>query len=176
MLWFTIALSWLKKIPYQIWLLIGLVVLFYGYGEVSYRAGKEVVQKEWDASKQRGQAIVDQLKKDATTINTVIDTETAARTEYIYVKGDTIIKQIPVYIPAGTPDLPAGYRVLHDAAATSTVPGRPEDIEAAPVRVEDATKTTVENYTTCLVWREEVVAWRKWYAEQSQLWQTAEHK
>ena len=163
------VVSTAKKIPWQVYACAGLFLFCFGV----YKYGQHTVQLKWDASTAKGKAIVAQLKQDAKKINTVIDTQWHERTEYIYVKGDTIVKEIPKYIPVGTPDLPAGFRLLHDAAATSTIPGLPGSGESSPVRVEDATETIVTNYTQCLVWREEVVSWREWYREQSQLWRFA---
>ena len=172
MVWLGIALSWLKKIPYQAWLLIGLVVSFWLWGSYRYNAGQAVVQKEWDTAVERGKVIVAQLEADAKKVNTVIDTQWKERTEYIYVKGDTITKEIPIYIPADTPDLPSGFRVLHDAAVDSEVPSASSSIGAAPVGVAEATETIIGNYTKCHLIKEEVVAWRQWYQEQSQLWKS----
>lgn len=171
-MWWLPVISAAKKIPWPVYAGAGLFVAFF----LTFKLGQHDRQKDWDASIAKGKVIVEQLKKDAKKINTVIDTQWHERTEYIYVKGDTIVKEIPKYIPVDTPDLPGGFRVLHDAAATSTVPGSSSGIEAAPVRVKDAAETITVNYTQCLVWREEVVAWRQWYSEQSHLWQTATRK
>ncbi len=161
-----------KKIPWQVYACAGFLL----YSFFVYQYGQRTIQLKWDASTEKGRAIVAQLKKDSKKINTVIDTQWHERTEYIYVKGDTIVKEIPKYIPVGTPDLPAGFRVLHDAAATSTVPGSSSSVESSPVGVAIATETIVTNYTQCLVWREEAATWRQWYQEQSLLWKFASGK
>lgn len=169
-----VILSVLKKIPYQVYVLIGLLFLIWLYGHWQYRQGQAEVQDRWNAAIAKGREIIADLKAKQLTVNMQIDTVYQERTEFIYSKGETIVKEIPHYIPVGTPDLPSGFRVLHDAAVRSTVPTSAESIGAAPVRVADATETIVNNYTTCHVIQEEVVAWRKWYQEQSRIWQTVE--
>lgn len=171
-MWWLAAWKVAKKIPWQVYACAGFLL----YTFIVWQWAQHYVYKDWNASTEKGRAIVDQLKKDAKKVNTVIDTQWKERTEYIYVKGDTIVKEIPKYIPIGTPDLPGGFRVLHDAAATSTVPGPASSVEATPIGVEDATKTIVTNYTQCLIWREEAVTWRQWYQEQSLLWKFASGK
>lgn len=165
-----------KKIPYQVWCLIGFGLTLWLYGAWQYQQGKNKIQAEWTASIERGKARIEQLKENQLTVNMVVDTIYQERTEFIYVKGKTLVEQIPVYIPIDTPDLPGGFRVLHDAAATSTIPSPTESESAAPVRVEEATSTIIDNYTTCLAIREEVVAWRSWYPEQVLLWQKSVSK
>lgn len=55
-------------------------------------------------------------------------------------------------IPAGTPAIHGGYRVLTDAAATGRVPATadassaPSGADAAPVATQDAAETVIENY------------------------------
>jgi len=164
-------LKLLKKIPYQVWYLIGFGLALWLYGAWQFQQGKHKVQAEWTASIERGKERIKQLKQNQLTVNMVVDTVYQERTEFIYVKGKTLVEQVPVYIPTDTPDLPGGFRVLHDAAVTSTIPSPAESQSAAPVGVAEATSTIIDNYTTCLVIREEVVAWRSWYQEQALLWQ-----
>ncbi len=168
-MWWLAIKSIAKKIPWPVYAGAGLFLSIF----IAYKLGQHDRQKDWDASTKKGKAIVAQLREDAKKVNTVIDVRWKDRVDTIYIKGDTIEKQVPIYIPVDTPDLPAGFRVLHDAAATSTVPGSTSSIEATPVRVKDATETIVINYTSCLIWREEVVTWREWYQEQSLLWKSA---
>ena len=169
-------LTLLKKIPYQVYVLVGVVLLLWLFGNWRFNQGAAYVQNMWDQDLARLGAVIEDLEKSSLTVNMIVDTEWKTRTEKVYVKGETIVKQIPVYIPADTPDLPAGFRVLHDAAVASEVPGTSSSVEATPVPVATATETIVENYTTCLVYRAEIDAWRSWYQEQSQLWQSASSK
>lgn len=175
MIWASIFAA-AKKIPYQVYILVGLIFAVWVFGNWRHSTGKAEVQARWDASVERGKVIVQELKDKQIVVNKIVDTKYIETVKEIYVKGDTIIKEIPVYIPEDTPDLPGGFRVLHDAAVSSSIPLPSESLGAAPVRVETATETIIDNYTTCLVIREEVVAWRQWYQEQALAWQTAVSK
>lgn len=173
---FTFLISLAKKIPWQLWLLAGVILLFWLWGNFQYSQGAKKVQGDWNAAVERGKVIVKDLKEKASQINTVVETKVVTETKVIREKGDTIVKEIPIYIPADTVDLPGGFRLLHDAAARSELPDRTRLLEAAPVRVEDATTIITENYTQCLIWRTQVLGWQEWYQEQSLAWQTAQDK
>lgn len=62
---------------------------------------------------------------------------------------ETIIKEVPVYVPASTPDLPGGFRVLADAAAAGRVPDPAEGANAAPVPARAFAESLVANYSGC---------------------------
>lgn len=71
--------------------------------------------------------------------------------ERVKVITNTIKERIEVYVPSDAPDLPAGWRVLHDAAARGEEPdptaaGGPD---AATVSAQDAASTVAENYGAC---------------------------
>lgn len=171
-MWWTVPLAIVKKIPWQLWLLGAFLV--YTWGVYSY--GQSIIQSKWDASIERGKAIVADLKEKQIVIKREVEIRYVDRVRTIHEVGKTIIKEIPIYIPADTPDLPAGFRVLHDAAATGTVPGSFPETYGSPIRVEDATETIAKNYGQCLEWRTGLIAWQEWYSEQSLAWQIAERK
>jgi hypothetical protein len=63
-----------------------------------------------------------------------------------------IVKEVPVYVSTDLPGLPAGMRVLYDAAATGRAlpeTGNPPSPDAAPVTPQDLARTVVENYASC---------------------------
>lgn len=88
----------------------------------AYAAGKESVQKDWDASVARGLIEVAKLKEKQVVVTTKVETVYLDRVTTVKEKGDVIVKQVPVYIPADSCALPAGYRILHDSAAKGIVP------------------------------------------------------
>lgn len=171
----TAAFLLLKKIPYQLWLLIGGLAALYLTGLWLYESGQQSVQAKWDASVERGRSIVEDLELRANTVTTVVEEKIVKEIEIVYRNGATIVKEVPKYIPVDTPDLPAGFRVLHDAAARSQVPTE-TNLPGEPVSVRDATTTITVNYQTCLVWKRQLDGWEHWYEEQSLAWQTAVHK
>lgn len=67
-------------------------------------------------------------------------------------------RALKTLIPAGTPDLPGGFRVLHDAAAAGVLPEAPSGPPAAPVAAEDAASVVNDNYAAC---REQDAAYQR---------------
>lgn len=59
-----------------------------------------------------------------------------------------IIREVPIRIPADSPPLPGGFRVLHDAAAAGTQvdSSAPGGTDATPVPPQAAAETIAENY------------------------------
>lgn len=158
-------LSWflvVKKIPRQVWFCLGLFLILAGTHWYTYNAGKDNVQAKWDLSIERGKAIVAELKQKQTVIEERIVIRYVDRVKTIHEKGKTIEKLIPYYIPVDTPDLPSGFRVLHDAAATNTVPEPSAGVGALPVPVKDVAETLNFNYAQCHQEREKLNALWEW--------------
>lgn len=150
------------KIPWQVYACAGVILSLIG----SYWYGLHVKQEEWDASRERGKEILSRLKERQITITKGVLVQRETKIEYVYLKGETVVKEIPKYIPLGTPDLPWGFRLLHDRAALGTVPGASEATNGDPVPVRTATETVVRNYTTCHAMREDFYLLRSWVQEQ----------
>lgn len=175
-MWVKVLFGLLKKIPWQLWLLSGVLFTFWLYGVWQFERGQKDVQVKWDESRKLGQAIVEDLKLRANAIVTVIEHRVETETKYIKGNADVIIKEVPVYIPVGTPDLPVGFRVLHDAAATARTPETFTFPDDATIRVADAAVTITHNYSQCLQWRSQLLGWQEFYEELSRSWQIAQRK
>lgn len=75
--------------------------------------------------------------------------ERAAEERVVY---RDILKEVPVYVSSDLPVLPAGFRVLHDAAATGRAlpeTGNPPSTDAAAVTPQDLARNLAENYARC---------------------------
>src|SRR5690606_35052076 len=129
--------------------------------------GAQRVQAEWDASIARGKAEVARLKSEAGKITVRTETEYVEVEKIIRVKGDTIVKQVPVYVPLDLPDLPGGFRRLHDAAASQeSLPDTPTDDDGAPVSPQAVAATVADNYATCHQNAARLTALQGWVTEQ----------
>lgn len=88
---------------------------------------------------------------------TVTVTQYVDRERVIRLKGDTIIKEVPRYVPAQADAacaVPRGFVRLHDAAAAGTVPNPDTgDADGAPagVALSAVASTVAANYTDCHV-------------------------
>ncbi len=107
------------------------------------------------------------IRKEVTSIKakqqeviTKVVTVYRDRIQIVKEKGDEIIKELPVLIPLGSPLLSGGVRVIHDAAALGNLPDDPEGAASAASPVETATllSTVTENYRTCSVNAEQLIA------------------
>lgn len=138
------------KIPWQVFACAGLMALLGGAGYYLYDLGRDHKQLEWDAAIARGTALVNDLKAQANAVTTVTETVYVDRVQTITEKGKIIREQIPIYIPSDSAYLPGGFRLLHDAAASNTIPSPTGIPDAAPVGVAEATATITGNYEACL--------------------------
>ena len=92
---------------------------------------------------------------DNTDAGVVTVTQYVDRVRTIEVKGETIVKEIPRYVPAQADAacaIPGGFVRLHDAAATGDQLGAgPGDTDAAPsgVALSAVAETVAGNYTAC---------------------------
>ncbi len=62
--------------------------------------------------------------------------------------------------------LPAAYRVLHDAAVLSAVPGAAGAADARPVSAQDLAATVAANYAACEANRQQLIALQAWVRSQ----------
>lgn len=133
----------LKAIPWQVWVFAACVALAWLYGERRYAAGQADVRKEWAESIVRGKKELERLKAERNKITVQTEKVYVDRIRVVREKGQTLIQRIPAMVPADACLLPAGWRVLHDAAAAGTVPPTADGTDAAS---GDA----------------EAIAWRPW--------------
>lgn len=81
----------------------------------------------------------------------------------------TITKEIPTYVQADACPLPAGFRVLHDAAAYGVVPDPAGVPDAAPVAAQDAAVTVTDNYEIAHATAERLAGLQAWIRAQQEL-------
>lgn len=151
-----------KKIPRQVWFCLGIILLLGCSHWYAFHRGEAKVQDRWDLAIERGKELVKGLKEKQGAIETQVVIKYVDRVKVIHEKAKTIEKLVPIYIPADTPDLPAGFRVLHDAAATNTVPEPTSGIGAFPVAVKDVATTLNFNYELCHDEREKLASLWEW--------------
>ena len=108
--------------PYRLLALAALGVALIGSGWIK---GASQVQAQWDAAVQQQtlQAAVARERQAQTTVKVV--TEYVDRVRVVREKGDTIIKEVPVYVPVQADaacTINRGFVRLHDAAAAGELP------------------------------------------------------
>lgn len=98
-----------------------------------------------------------------------IVTKYVDRVKVIEREGAEVIRYVDRLIPATTPDLPGGFRVLHDSSASGRFPDSPDSVDvarAAAVPVTQAAETIAGNYLACRLNAEQLTALQEWVHSQ----------
>lgn len=119
-----------------------------GAGWKCYTMGKEAVQVAWDAERAANAiAAAEAQKKAQLTADSVAEkvAKSARRDRVVY---RTITKEV-AHVQNDCP-ASANFRVLHDSAATATMPDfSSAGADAASVAAKDVAETVIENYEAC---------------------------
>ena len=154
------VLSW----PYRLLALAALCITLLGLG---WLKGASHVQAQWDAAsaaQQQAQAQL-QTRQAETTVQVV--TRYVDRIQVVREKGDTLIQEIPVYVPVQADaacTVHRGFVSLHDAAAAGELPTAPGDADAPAegLALSAVAATVVTNYQTCHENAEQLKALQDW--------------
>jgi hypothetical protein len=117
--------------PYRWLAIVLLAAALIGFGWIK---GAGHVQAQWDAAVQQQtlQAAAAREWQAQATVKVV--TEYVDRVRVVREKGDTIIKEVPVYVPVQVDaacTINRGFVRLHDAAAAGELPEPARDADAA---------------------------------------------
>ena len=137
--------------PYRLLALVLLAVALIGFGWVK---GAEHVQAKWDAAIQQQTLQTAAIRQRQAEATVKVVTEYVDRVRVVRQKGDTIIKEVPVYVPVQADaacTINRGFVRLHDAAATGELPepARDTDAPAAGIALSAVAGTVAANYQTC---------------------------
>lgn len=158
----------LVPLPYRLLALALLAVALLGFGWVK---GASHVQGEWDAAivKQGLQVATVKVKQAEATVQVV--TKYVDRVKVVRVTGDTIIKEVPVYVTAEADAacvLSRGFVRLHDAAAAGRIPEPAGGADASPagIALSSVAGTVADNYERCHENAEQLTALQDWVKAQ----------
>jgi hypothetical protein len=92
------------------------------------------------------------------------------RIKTIYVKGEEIEKQVPIYVTEADSArfaVNAGFVRIYDAAWTGENPGSAVDSDREPagISLAQVAETEVLNATICRAWRERAIGWQFFYEQ-----------
>lgn len=154
--------------PWVMWLALAvLVAAATGWGWVK---GAASVQAEWNAERAAQTITVLRVQVKQAEVTERIVTQYIDRVRIVRETADAIIREVPVYVPAQCdPDgrLPAGWRVLHDAAASGGAADPAAIAHAQPVAPDTAATTVARNYGTCRETAEQLIALQQWVTDQA---------
>ncbi len=150
--------------PYRWLALVLFSVALIGFGWIK---GAGHVQAQWDAAVQQQtlQAVAVRERQAQATVKVV--TQYVDRIRVVREKGDTIIKEVPVYVSvqAGAAcTINRGFVRLHDAAAAGELPKSARDADAAPagIALSAVAGTVAANYQTCFETAEQLRVLQAW--------------
>ena len=153
--------------PYRLLALAALGVALIGFGWVK---GASHVQSQWDASIQQQALQVTAIRERQAQATIKVVTQYVDRVHVVREKGETIIKEVPVYVPVQADaacTINRGFVRLHDAAAAGDLPepARDADAAAAGIALSAVAGTLAANYQTCHEHAEQLSALQVWVNE-----------
>ena len=156
----VLAILWRFRAPLAaLALILALVGGGYAWKAHSAAQAAELARLHKEVATARYEAAIAQA-----TVKVV--TKYVDRVKVVEGRTRTIIKEIPVYVPANSPDLGPGFRVLHDAAALGALPDPARIADAAPVPAQAAAETILGNYGTCQANDAQLSALQDWIRAQ----------
>ena len=153
--------------PYR-WLAVAaLAVALIGLG---WMKGAGHVQSQWDAGAQHQTLQVAVIRERQAQATAKVVTQYVDRVRVVREKGETIIKEVPVYVPVQADaacTINRGFVRLHDAAAAGELPETARDADAAPagLALSAVAGTVAANYQTCHENAEQLRALQAWISE-----------
>ena len=150
--------------PYRLLALAALCIAVFGFG---WLKGASHVHAQWDAAtavQQQAQAQL-QIQQAEATVQVV--TQYVDRIQIVREKGDTLIQEVPVYVPIQADaacTVHRGFVSLHDAAAAGELPqsARDADAPAEGLALSAVAATVFTNYQTCHENAEQLKALQDW--------------
>lgn len=157
-------MTWLNPIR---WLLtIGLVASLV----LGYRTWAEHLREQGRAEVRASlQQQANQANAQRAAVATPIAEQHDKAVERIVTVTHTITKEVPVYVPSDSCELPGGFRLLHDAAAHGQLPDPAGIPDAAAVPAQDAAATVADNYGTCREISQRLIDLQAWVKAQIDL-------
>ncbi len=155
--------------PYRWLALVLLAAALFGFGWIK---GAGHVQAQWDAAVQKQALQTAAVRERQAQATVKVVTQYVDRVRVVRETGDTIIKEVPVYVPVQADaacTINRGFVRLHDAAAAGELPEPAQDADAAPagIALSAVAGTLASNYQTCHENAEQLRALQGWVSEMS---------
>lgn len=153
-------ISW----PYRLLALTALCIALFGFG---WLKGTNHIQAKWDAATATQQLAQAQVQTRQVQATVQVVTQYVDRIQIVREKGDTLIQEIPVYVPVQADaacSVHRGFVSLHDAAAAGELPTAPGDADAPAegLALSAVAATVVSNYQACHENAEQLKALQDW--------------
>ena len=135
------------------------------------------MQAQWAAAAQQQTLQTATIRERQAQATVKVVTQYVDRVRIVREKGDTIIKEVPVYVPVQADaacTINRGFVRLHDAAAAGELPepARDADAASAGIALSAVAGTVAANYQTCQENAEQLRALQAWVREMGAAKQT----
>jgi hypothetical protein len=148
--------------------LVAVILAALALAFIGYHFGARHVQNEWDAQKAATAKAVAAVAVKQDAVTATVQTKVVTRLQVIHDKGATITKEVVKYVPLSTPDLPYGFRLLHDAAAAGLpLPETPGSLDGPAVPAATVAATVSDNYAGCRADAAVIDGWQAWATKQA---------
>ena len=151
--------------PYRLLVLAVLGVALVGFGWIK---GASHVQAQWDAAIQQQALQTAAIRERQSQATVKVVTQYVDRVRIVREKGETIIKEVPVYVPVQADaacTINRGFVRLH--AGDLPEPARDADAAATGIALSAVAGTVAANYQTCHENAEQLTALQVWVSEMS---------
>ena len=158
----------LVPMPYRLLILGIIAAALFGLG---WLKGEGHVQDQWDAATSKQSFTAARVEKAQAQATVQVVTEYVDRVKIVRQAGETIIKEVPVYVSTEADAacvLPRGFVRLHDAAAAGRVPQTAGNTDAAPagITLSAVASTVADNYERCHENTEQLKSLQEWITAQ----------
>lgn len=158
------VLGLLSLVPPIVWFAGAAFVGVWLYGSHQYKAGVKSMEVKYAAIEAKRREQVVALAFDLSVATSRVETVVVTKLVQGAATTKVIKERINVYVPTGTAALPAGFRLLHDAAARDVDPPPPSEIgNTAPVPAQDVAATIADNYREANDRGYKLEAWQEWW-------------
>jgi bifunctional pyridoxal-dependent enzyme with beta-cystathionase and maltose regulon repressor activities len=136
--------------------------------------GSEHVQVQWDAATAAQQLAAAHTQVRQAEASVQVVTQYVDRVRVIREKGDTIIQEVPIYVPVQADaacTINHGFVRLHDAAAAGQLPEPAADADAPTpgLALSAVAETVASNYQTCFENAEQLKALQTWVKQMQEM-------
>ncbi len=153
-------ISW----PFRVLALVSAAGTSLGIGWI---AGTRHAQTRWDSTVESQQLALAEVKTQQAEAAIQVVTKYVDRIQVVREKGDTILKEVPIYVPAQADaacTVQHGFVSLHDAAAAGELPepARDADAPAEGLALSALASAVATNYQICHENAEQLKALQDW--------------